>query len=378
METVQQKKRVLAIDIARGMSVILMMMIHTMLIYGTIPTQTNTILGEITLWLGRGTTMFLVSMGISFVLSRRQTFTAVCKRALYILAIGYGMNFLKFLVPEFVFGGLPQAFVSAYGLQSGTLETGIFFLLLGDILQLAGVTLFIMGLINHFSKSKYVPLAAALLIIAVSKELSGFRIGITGLDYICDLLFSNQFNVYFPVFPWSAFILVGMFLGRWYKELNENQEIFFKKMLLVGVGFIVFGSLLNFSNPEYHFGDYYHLGPGGSILLLGANLVLYWLINIVVQLFKEDNSIFNLLIFCSKHVTSLYVIQWVLINWGMYVIGFWNQTQLAVLALFPAVIALSISVQIVYNEIKILLATKWSIRPNRFLKPVRSVLKIKS
>jgi hypothetical protein len=372
METVQQKKRVLAIDIARGMSVILMMMIHTMLIYGTIPTQTNTILGEITLWLGRGTTMFLVSMGISFVLSRRQTFAAVCKRALYILSIGYGMNFLKFLVPEFIFGGLPEAFVSAYGLQSGTLETGIFFLLLGDILQLAGVTLFIMGLINHFSKSKYVPLLIALFIIAVSKELSGFRIGITGLDYICDLLFSNQFNVYFPVFPWSAFILVGMFLGRWYKELNENQEVFFKRMLFVGLGFIVLGSLLNFSNPEYHFGDYYHLGPGGSILLLGANLVLYWLINVVVQLFKEDNSVFNLLIFCSKHVTSLYVIQWVLINWGMYVIGFWNQTQLIVLALFPAVIALSLSVQIAYNEIQ------WSIRPNRFLKPVRSVLKIKS
>ena len=348
----QQKKRVLAIDIARGMSVVLMMMIHTMLIYGTIETQTKTILGEITLWLGRGTTMFLVSMGISFVLSRRQSFLAVCKRALYILAIGYGMNLLKFLVPEFIFGGLPETFVTAYGLKSGTLETGIFFLLLGDILQLAGLTLFIMGIINHYSKSKYVPLVVALLIIAVSKELSGYRIGIPGLDYCCDLLFSNQFNVYFPVFPWSAFILIGMFLGRWYKELNENQDLFFKKMLWVGVAFIAVGGLLNFSNPEYHFGDYYHLGPGGSILLLGTNLVLYWLINIVVQLFKENNNIFNFLIFCSKHVTSLYVIQWVLINWGMYVIGFWNQDQLAVLCLVPTVIILSFSVQLVYNEIK--------------------------
>lgn len=360
METVQQKKRVLAIDIARGMSVILMMIIHTMLIYGTIETQTKTVLGEIILWLGRGTTMFLVSMGISFVLSRRQTFTAVCKRALYILAVGYGMNLLKFLVPEFIFGGLPEAFVSAYGLKSGTLETGIFFLLLGDILQLAGITLFIMGLINHYSKSKYVPLIVALAIIAVSKELSGFRVGIVGLDYICDLLFSNQFNVYFPVFPWSAFILIGMFLGRWYKELNENQEVFFKKMLFVGLAFIAVGGILNFSNPEYHFGDYYHLGPGGSILLLGTNLVLYWLINIVVHLFKENNSVFNLLIFCSKHVTSLYVIQWVLINWGMYVLGFWEHDQWFVLSLFPVVIAISISIQLVYNQIKMQLKSKWS------------------
>ncbi|WP_343697863.1 heparan-alpha-glucosaminide N-acetyltransferase domain-containing protein [Flavobacterium sp.] len=362
METVQQKKRVLAIDIARGMSVIFMMMIHTMLIYGTIETQTKTVLGEIILWLGRGTTMFLVSMGISFVLSRRQTFTAVCKRALYILAIGYGMNFLKFLVPEFVFGGLPEAFVSAYDLKSGTLETGIFFLLLGDILQLAGLTLFIMGLINHYSKSKYVPLIVALAIIAVSKELSGFRVGIVGLDYICDLFFSNQFNVYFPVFPWSAFILIGMFLGRWYKELNENQEVFFKKMLLVGLGFMAVGGILNFSNPEYHFGDYYHLGPGGSILLLGVNLVFYWFINLVVNLFKENNKVFKLLIFCSKHVTSLYVIQWVLINWGMYVLGFWQHDQWFVLCLFPVVISLSICVQLVYNVIKVLLKAKWSSR----------------
>ncbi|TEB45182.1 DUF1624 domain-containing protein [Flavobacterium circumlabens] len=362
MET-QQKKRILAIDITRGMSVIFMMMIHTMLIYGTIPTQTHTILGEITLWLGRGTTLFLVSMGISFVLSRRQSFQKVCKRGLYILGIGYGMNFLKFLIPEFLFGGLPEAFVSAYGLQSGTLQTGIFFLLLGDILQLAGVTLFIMGIINHFSTSKYVPLIVALAIIAISKEVSGYRIGITGLDYICDLFFSNQFNIYFPVFPWSAFILLGMFLGRWYKELEENQTVFFKKMLVLGFVFIGIGGVLNFTNSEYHFGDYYHLGPGGSILLLGANMVFYWLVNFIVQLFKEDNPVFKALIFCSKNVTSLYVIQWVLINWGMYAIGFWEHDQLTVLALFPVVIGLSISIQLVYNSVRSQWREKWSAAP---------------
>lgn len=360
---VQQKKRILAIDIARGMSVIFMMMIHTMLIYGNIPTQTHTILGEITLWLGRGTTMFLVSMGISFVVSRRQSFTKVCKRGLYILAIGYGMNFMKFLIPEFVFGGLPEAFVSAYGLKSGTLQTGIFFLLLGDILQLAGITLFIMGVINHFSKSKYVPLIVALFIIAISKEVSGFRIGIVGLDYICDLFFSNQFNVYFPVFPWSAFILLGMFLGRWYKELQEDQTVFFKKMLLLGFVFIAIGGVLNFINPKYHFGDYYHLGPGGSILLLGANMVFYWLVNFFVNLFKEDNPVFKGLIFCSKNVTSLYVIQWVLINWGMYVIGFWKYGQITILCLFPIVISLSIAIQILYNAVRLLLREKWVKEP---------------
>nr|WP_199162938.1 heparan-alpha-glucosaminide N-acetyltransferase domain-containing protein [Elizabethkingia sp. ASV34] len=357
---VQEKKRILAIDVARGMSVILMIMVHTMLIYGSPTTQTNTVLGQVILWLGRGTTMFLVSMGISFVLSKRQAPKSICKRAVYILVIGYGMNILKFLVPEFIFGGLPEAFVSAYGLKSGTLETGVFFLLLGDILQLAGISLLVMGFINRFSKSKYVPLVIALAIISVSKELSGLRLGIVGLDYICDLLFSNQFNVYFPVFPWGAFILAGMFLGRWYKELEGNQEVFFKKMLFVGLGFITIGGFLYLPDPEYHFGDYYHLGPGGSFLLLGANFVLYWLISLVVHLYKENNNFFKLLTFCSKHVTSLYVIQWVLINWGIYVLGFWKYSGWVVLALFPFFITLSICIQLIFSKIKILWRPKIS------------------
>lgn len=346
------EKRITAIDVARGMSVLLMIIIHTMLIYGDLETQTHTILGKIVLWLGRGTAMFLITMGISFVLSRRQSFTAVSKRALYILGIGYGMNVLKFIVPEFVFGGLPTAFVEAYGLTSQTLETTMFFLLLGDILQLAGITLFLMALINHFSSSKYVPLLIATVILFVSKEVSGFRIDVLGINYICDLFFSDQFNVYFPVFPWSAFILIGMFLGRWYKETNENKALFFKNILKVGLFSVVVGGLLNITNPSYHFADYYHLGPGGTILLLGVNLLLLWIINKLVVLFGEQKVIFKRISFYSKNVTSLYVIQWVIINWGMCVFGFWEHQQGTILLLIPLMILLTTLVQIAYSYVR--------------------------
>ncbi|MCL9804543.1 DUF1624 domain-containing protein [Flavobacterium amniphilum] len=354
MEAIQKQKntRVRAVDFARGLSVLLMILIHTMLIYGSIHTQTKTVAGTIALWLGRGTPMFLVTMGISFVLSRRQTFTAVCKRAVYILGVGYGMNLLKFLIPEYLFSGLPEAFVKAYGLTSQTLESAAFFLLLGDILQLAGLTLFIMAVINHYSKNKYVPLMIALAIVAVSKELSGFRFNITGIDYLCDLLFSNQFNVYFPVFPWSAFILIGMFLGRWFKEMNENQNVFFKKMAILGIGFLAVGGIFNFIDPEYHFGDYYHLGPGGCILLIGVNLLFLWITNFFVSFIEDSSTIFRFLSFCSKNVTSMYVIQWTLINWGMYLFGFWRHDALTVMLLVPVMIILTVLVQKAWLIIK--------------------------
>lgn len=139
--------------------------------------------------------------------------------------------------------------------------------------------------------------------------------------------------------------------GRWYKELKENQSLFFSKMLIVGSIFLCIGIIFNFIDSDYHFGDYYHLGPGGSILLMGLNLIFLWLVNIIVTSVKP-NKIFQSLIFCSKHVTSLYVIQWTIINWGMYLIGFWNHKQVSIILLIPLVITLSISIQILYNRIK--------------------------
>ena len=122
------------------------------------------------------------------------------------------------------------------------------------------------------------------------------------------------------------------------------QAIFFKKLAILGVAFLAVGGLFNFINPNYHFGDYYHLGPGGCILLVGINLLFLWGTNYFVTFIKDSNTIFRFLSFCSKNVTAMYVIQWTLINWGMYVFGFWKHNALTVLLLIPMMITLTVLV----------------------------------
>jgi hypothetical protein len=51
----------------------------------------------------------------------------------------------------------------------------------------------------------------------------------------------------------------------------------------------------------------------------------------------------------------------------MYVLGFWQHDQWFVLGLFPVVIATSISIQLVYNQIKIQLKSKWSKNSNELI-----------
>lgn len=340
----QPQNRILAIDLARGISVLMVIFVHTLWIYGDAATQTSSWLGKAIHFIGKGTPVFLVAMGVSFTLSRNQSIKLSIKRAFYILGLGYLMNFLKFVLPV-VLGTVPDNFIEAYGWTApATLDNMIYMLGTGDILQLAGVCLVFMGIINRISKNKYVPLIIALLIMVLTKEVHGFQVEIMGVSYLLDLLWGADWNVYFAVFPWFSFILIGMFFGMWYKEKNRSTNYLFSRMLFVGIVFMITGGGLCYYNFEYHFGDYFHLGPGGVAYLAGLNLVLFWLMHLFVTRTKE-NIMFRFFYYCSKRVTTIYVIQWVLICWGMGVFGYQQLGVLQVLLLIPLYILLTFGIQ---------------------------------
>lgn len=337
-------KRVDAIDFVRGISVLLMIPVHAMIVYASMDTWNNTLLGKIAQVLERGTPMFLVVMGLSFVFSSRLSMQKIIKRGLSVLGKGYGLNILRFAIPMIFFGGFPKVFIEGNGLVVGDTYNLLFFTLLGDILQLAGFSLIIMGVIIKFIKNKYAALISAMLIVFFSRTLSGFRPGIVGVDYICDLLWGKTYNVYFPVFPWMSFILIGLFFGMWYQEKGNDIKFMFGKMLPFSIAFLLIGAVLCFYNYEYHFGDYYHLGPGGTIILMGVNLFLVWLGHIVVK-YVPNYKFFSIFYYSSKNVTSFYLIQWVLVYWGVLIFGFSEQTsQLKLLSIIIGITMLTFGI----------------------------------
>ena len=340
----EQKKRVLAIDMARGISVLLMIPVHVMIIYSTMNTWNNTLLGKIAQVLEKGTPMFLVVMGFSFVFSSKLSILKIFKRGLNILAKGYLLNILRFAVPMLLFGGFPRAFIEGNGLIPGDSYNLLFFVFLGDILQLAGVSLIIIGVIIKFIKNKYAALILALMIVFLTGELSGYQPNIIGLDYICDLLWGKTYHVYFPVFPWMTFILIGLFFGMWYQESGDNIVVTYKRMLVSGALFMCVGVALCYYNYEYHFGDYYHLGPGGTLALIGVNLFLVWFGHVLVTCIPH-NKLYDVIYYSSKNVTTFYLIQWVLVYWGAVLFGFSAQTsQLKLLAIITGITLLTFSI----------------------------------
>lgn len=333
--------RIQAIDSGRGLAVLLMVLVHTLWMYADQSTQTQSWLGTVVHVIGKGSAAFLICMGVSLVMARNQSASYRALRGLFILALGFMLNSLKFVLPIAV-GVMPEAFIQAYGWQAPlTLTQYQYLLLTGDILQLAGISLLLLALAHPLLTKKRYILALGLMLAVCAKFFAGAQLGIGGIDYLLRLLFSDSWQVYFPVFPWMSFILFGMFMGKFINERGQDAKIL-ARLPLAAVPLLLIGGALCYADFTYHFGDFFHLGPGGVFYLLGINLLLLWAIH---TLLKQHTAITRLLNYCSRRVTSLYIIQWTLICWGMALVGYQTLNSLQTLMAMVATLAATFTVQ---------------------------------
>lgn len=350
----QQSKRIAALDLIKGMSVIGMIIIHTLLTFADVKSQSETFIGNFIVFLGRGTSIFLICMGITFMTSRNQSLKSSLTRGLLLLGAALFMNFLKFIFPV-IFGFAPDNFIQRYGWHGPIEQQYVYLMLLGDILQLAGMSLLFIGFIRKYVTNKYGILAIGLLTALVSREVSGININIDNpvVNYVLDLLFNNDFPayVYFPVFPWMSFIIIGMFFGKWYMELNCNRPPLFKNMLYIGFLFAALGAPLVFIYGDYNYNGFYHMGPGGVLYFAGWTLIFLFIVYKISIKLKE-NKFIKLLEYCSKNLTTMYITQWILISWGKGIFGFRKNGITTVLALIVMYIILTFSVQILIDFIR--------------------------
>jgi hypothetical protein len=259
---------------------------------------------------------FVFLMGIFITLAGNKNLSLSIKRGVILFLAGYALNFFRSSLPMWL--SLEFGLVSQEDLGDGN---PTYELLVVDILQFAGIAFIICSLLSHYFPNPKHWLVIALGIAFASPYAWDTHTGNAFVDEILKLLAGNiAEGAFFPQLPWLAYAISGMAFGHWMKQADD-LNVFLKKSAwfsltatLVGIGII-------FTNVDYHTGDSMRAGPGAVIAISGFTALTIFLFNVIVEKVPH-NPIFGFWYNWSKHITTIYVVHWLLIGWGLMYFGF--------------------------------------------------------
>ncbi|NTS78840.1 DUF1624 domain-containing protein [Catenovulum sp. SM1970] len=310
-------QRIAGFDLARGLAVFFMILIHVLHFYAIKPVWVTNF-GTIIEYLGEwpAAPVFIFIMGVFLIYGNKQTFSQGMKRAFMLFALGYLLNFARGTAPMWL--SLEMELVTLEQLGGYTPMTEF---LVIDIFQYAALAYAIGLVLKHtLPNQPWLWIALATIIAFASPYVWDFETGMPVVDELTKFLWGHyHYGTAFPLFPWLAYPLVGMAFGHWLSKPDAQSNLF-GRSFVIGCAVLLTGVTITISNYDYHIAHPLRTGPGSVVMITG--FVLIWLsVCRYITLHVPNNPIFNLLYFWSKHVTTIYVVQWILIGWGLMLVG---------------------------------------------------------
>lgn len=278
-------------------------------------------------------------------------------RGLQLFALGYVLNLARFVLPLLLTDD-PRV-VELFG---GT-WWGPFFEI--DILQLAGLSLIVLGPVKRYVRDPRLVLALAAAVASVAPLLWG----VGGGNVVLDPLWGLGEWVSFPLFPWLAYPLLGLSLAGFAARAASARRLL-RGWALAGCCAVLAGvALLPFAPGPggiLAFGDYYRSGLPVQLLLAG--FVLLWL----PLLWWLDGRLSwrivpRYLTSLSRNITAVYLIQWVLIGWLAIGLGVFDQPSWVAALLGVPILVAGHLLALGYERGR----TRWSRRSRPASDPVR-------
>jgi uncharacterized membrane protein len=324
--------RVAEVDSLRGAAVAVMIAVHVLAFFAVPGVQTHGAV-HVIMELGKLTAVFVVCMGFSAAFSSRRELGPALRRAGGLFLLGHVLNAAKFLVPMFLLGNFPDGLLLDLGLTPGDANNPWFFFLLGDVLHMAGLALAVIALLRHLGARPWHTFALAFAVAAISPLLWGPH------AYPLALLASDRWDVFFPLFPWLAYALVGVGLGELCRASQRPPAALYRRWFVAGAVVALAAYLVGLAVPSWWEGrDFYRTGPAAVVCVSGVSAMSF----LVAHLLPRPPGV----AFLSRNVTRLYVSSWLVITWSVGSIGFQSlRGALPLAALVLSVLAISLGVE---------------------------------
>ncbi|MEO9020987.1 MAG: heparan-alpha-glucosaminide N-acetyltransferase domain-containing protein [Ginsengibacter sp.] len=327
------------ISLARGFIVFLIAPIHCVMVFSTEDVKQGT-LGFVMAFFAEnpGAHLFMFLMGVFVVFSRDKPYSTILKRFVLLLVSGWLLNTFKFVIPHLLHL-LPENFYSDNHIVQDR-YTAYRLLFINDILQFASFAYLTCALIRKTTFPIFICILSGLAILIFSPLM--WDRGNTGsllVNVFLDLLGGFPPKTYFPIFPWLFHCLAGMVFALLLQKKMLDHTIFVSS----GIMLILSGYFISTFEPAAWQITFFRAGPGGTLLHTGVTIL--W-ISLFVRLSKDvgNNILFRFFEWCSRYITSIYLIQWCIIMWLVLCVGYEKSglLQSLLLILFTSLVSLSI------------------------------------
>jgi uncharacterized membrane protein len=327
------RERVRAFDLARGLAVLFMIGVHVLWHWGAPDTWTSPI-GQVISFLGGPTAapVFMFLMGASLAFSSRTSFRSLAVRGLWLLWLGYLLNFLRGVIPAYL--GLTSGVVTAEQIAPFTLP---WLATTVDVHHMAGLSLIALAALRLAARPGWPWLALGAGVVIAGPFLRGLEFGTPLLDAPLTPILGGAPNVYYAVVPWIAYPLVGAVFGSVVARAPDRVRVF-RWGALVGLALCIAGiALFAAAPPTFDVNTYWRMPPSYFVGITGLVLVWLFACDLAVRHVRENRA-FTFLYGWSGKVIAIYFTHWLVVGWGVGIFGFRSQPLAG--ALFGILVAI--------------------------------------
>lgn len=291
-------------DLLKGVAVVLMIQVHVVELFAT-PAFFDSQAGKNLLFLGGPlcAPIFMILLGY-YLASSKKTSRQLITRGIKIFLVGMLLNVLLNINLLF------HIFI-------GKIDLPVFPFIFGvDILQLAGISIILLALLKKtLNRNILIALILSLLSAYMGQALLNLSIESTPIKYLFSYFIGISYWAYFPVFPWIAYPLLGYTFYQFNSRHTMHQLLQPSLKIILGLAYITFLSL-SWSyaiDQSSNLQTYYHHGIHFFIWTV-AFLSMYSLVVHEFGQIARSNLLFKYLKWLGQHVTTIYVIQWLIIG----------------------------------------------------------------
>jgi uncharacterized membrane protein len=311
------RERIRAFDLAAGLAVFFMILVHVLWHWGRPETWTTPI-GEAISYAAGPTAapVFVFLMGASLGAARRTRTDRLVVRGLWLLFLGYVLNFLRGVIPGTL--GTAVGVVSPEQIWPYTpwwLATTV------DLHHVVGLSLVAIALLRARAEPSAAWLALGGVLVFAAPWLRTVEFGTPILDAPLTPVLSSAPNVYYAVVPWLAYPLVGAVFGAAIAAASDRTRVFRRGALAGLVLLAIGGVLIQATHPGFDVFTYWRQPPALAVAVMGVVLIWLALCDAVTRVAFIDTRL-GIVYGWSGRVIAMYFAHWVLVGWGAGLVGF--------------------------------------------------------